>query len=149
MFQGDVCHIIGDPQARHITTYEKEKIQSEFTADSKLKRSTLHRKKIADIENRSFAGGNRTSAGRSLKSFQNISSKNAISRDSLRSLVQKVTKLQKEFIDVGKKQFNNKKRKLYGYIHYLSISHSGISVTLADKDLVRFYHFVSQYNTFF
>ena len=62
--------------------------------------------------------------------------------------MQKVTKLQKEFIDAGKKQFNNKKRKLYGYIHYLSISHAGISVTLTDKDLVRFYHFVSQY-TFF
>ena len=44
-------------------------------------------KKIADIENQSFASRNRTSAGRSLKSFHDISSKNAISsnRNSKRS----------------------------------------------------------------
>ena len=93
MFQGDVCHLVGDIQVRRITHDEKENIQSAFTADSKLKPSTLYRKKIADIENRLFPGGNRTGAGRSLKSFKNISSKNAISRDSLQFLVQKVTEL--------------------------------------------------------
>ena len=54
------------------------------------------KKKNADIENRSFPGGNRTGAGRSLKSFQNISLKNAISCDSLTSVVQNVNKLQKK-----------------------------------------------------
>ena len=46
MFQGDVCHLVGDIQARRITRNEKEKIQSEFIADSKLKPSTLYRKKL-------------------------------------------------------------------------------------------------------
>ena len=69
LFQGDVCHLVGGIQARRITHNEKKKIQSQFIADSKLKPSTLYRKKIADIENRSFAGGNRTGIGRSLKSF--------------------------------------------------------------------------------
>ena len=73
------------------------------------------------------------------------SSKNPILRDSLKSLIQKVTKLQKELKDNDKKHFNNKKRKLYGYTHYPSISHSGISVTLTDEGLLNFYHFVSQY----
>ena len=66
-------------------------------------------KRIADIEKRSFAGGNRTCAGRSIKSFQKISSRNAISRDSLKSLVQKVTELQKEFIDIEKNNIIMKK----------------------------------------
>ena len=73
-------------------------------------------KRIADIENRSFAGGNRTCAGgnrtcagRSIKSFQKISSKNAISRDPLKSLVQKVTELQKEFIELEKNNIVMKK----------------------------------------
>ena len=54
LFQGDICHTLGDIQARRINHNEKENIQSEFTADCKLKPSTLYRKKIADIENRSF-----------------------------------------------------------------------------------------------
>ena len=109
LFQGDVYHIVGDIQARRITYDENEKIRPEFTADFKLKPSKLYQnKKNSDIENQSFAGGNRSDPGRSLKSFQNISSKNNISRDSPKSLVQKVTELQKEFIDIGKKQFSNK-----------------------------------------
>ena len=40
-----------------------------------MKPSTLYRKKIDDIENRSFAVGNRSGAGRSRKSFQKISPK--------------------------------------------------------------------------
>ena len=51
----------------------KEKMHSEFTADSKLKSSTLFQKKFDDIENRSFVVGNRSVARRPLKSFQNIS----------------------------------------------------------------------------
>ena len=54
MFQGDVCHIVGDIYARRITHDEKEKMQSEFATDSKFKASTLYRKKIDDIENRSL-----------------------------------------------------------------------------------------------
>ena len=46
MFQGDGCHIVDDIQARCITHYEKEKIQFEFTTDSKLKPSPLHQKKL-------------------------------------------------------------------------------------------------------
>ena len=75
--------------------------------------------------------------------------KNAISRDSLNSLVQKVTELWKELIDIDKKQFDNKKRKLYEYIHYPSISHSGISVTLIDEGSVKLYDFISQYDALF
>ena len=68
-----------------------------------------------------------------------------MTRDSLKSLMQKVIELQKEFTDIDKRQF----KKLHGYIHYPSISHSGISVTLTDEDLVKFCHFVSQYNALF
>lgn len=66
MFQGNVCHIVGDIQAPCITQYEKEKTQSKFSTDSKLQPSTLHQKKIADIENRSVAGRNRSGASRSV-----------------------------------------------------------------------------------
>ena len=62
-----------------------------------------------------------------------MSSENTISHDSLKSLVQKITELQKEFIDIDKKQFSNEKRELYRYIHYPSISSSRISVTLTDE----------------
>ena len=68
--------------------------------------STLFRKIIAYIENRSFAGGNRTGTGKTRKSFQNISSKNAILHDSLKYLC-------------------------------------------TVEDLVKFYHFVSQYDALF
>ena len=124
-------------------------MQSEFTANSKLKPSILYRKKIYDTRNRSFAVENRSGAVRSFKSFQNISPKNAISGDSLNSLVQKVTELQKHFTDIEQKQFINEKRKLYGYINFPSISHSKISVTLTDEGLVKFYYFVSQYDACF
>ena len=53
--------------------------------------------------------------------------------------MQKVTELQKYFIEIEKKQFNNKKITFYGYISYPSISYSGISVTLTDEGLVKFY----------
>ena len=46
-------------------------------------------KKVDDIEKRSFAVEKWSAAGRSLKSFQNISPKSAKSRDSLKSLMQK------------------------------------------------------------
>ena len=46
LFCFKVCHLVGDIQARRITHDEKEKIQSEFIADSKLKLSTLYRKKL-------------------------------------------------------------------------------------------------------
>ena len=54
--QGDVCHLLRDIQTRSITHDEKEKRQSEFLTDFKLKPSTLYQKKIADIENQSFVG---------------------------------------------------------------------------------------------
>ena len=63
--------------------------------------------------------------------------------------MQKVTELQKQLTGIDKKQFNHKKRKLDGYIHYPSISHFGISVTLTDEGLVKFSHFVSQYDALF
>ena len=73
--QGDACDLVGDIQVRLITHDENEKIQSKFTSYSVLKLSTLYWKKITDIENQSFASGSRTVADKSLKSFQNISSK--------------------------------------------------------------------------
>ena len=81
-------------------------MQSKFTTDSIWILSTLFRKIIAYIENRSFAGGNRTGAGKTLRSFQNISSKNVILRDSLKYL-------------------------------------------RTDEGLVKFYHFVTQYDALF
>ena len=63
--------------------------------------------------------------------------------------VQKVTELRKEIIDIDKKQFSNEERELYRYIHYPPISSSRISVTLTDEYLVKFYYFVSQYDTLF
>ena len=44
LFQGDVCHPVGDIQARRITHDGKKKIQSEIIADSKLEPSTLYQK---------------------------------------------------------------------------------------------------------
>ena len=44
LFQGDVCHLVDDIQARRITHDGKEKIQSEIIADSKLEPSTLYQK---------------------------------------------------------------------------------------------------------
>ena len=51
MFQGDVCHLVANIQVRRITHHEKEKIQSEFTADFKLTPSTLYRKKMMILRN--------------------------------------------------------------------------------------------------
>ena len=75
--------------------------------------------------------------------------KNAISQDSLKSLVQRLIELQKELIYLDKKQFDNKKRKLYGYIYYPFIPHSRISITLTDESLAKFHHFVSQNDPLF
>ena len=63
--------------------------------------------------------------------------------------MQRVIELQKELIYLDKKQFDNKKRKLYGYIYYPFIPHSRISITLTDESLVKFYHFVSQNDPLF
>ena len=41
------------------------------------------------------------------------------------------------------------KTKFYRCIYYLPISHSRISVTFTDQDLVKFYHFVSQCDALF
>ena len=87
--QGDACHLVADIKVGLITHYENEKMQSKFTPYSRSKPSTSYQKKIANIENRSFASGNRTGAGRSMKSFQNVSSKHAISLDSLKFLCKK------------------------------------------------------------
>ena len=51
LFQGDVSHLAGDIQVRRITHDEKEKIQSECTADSKLKPSTGKRLLILKTDN--------------------------------------------------------------------------------------------------
>ena len=51
LFQGDVCHLVANIQVRRVTHHEKEKIQSEFTADFKLKPSTLYRKKMLILRN--------------------------------------------------------------------------------------------------
>ena len=95
LFQGDLCYQVGDIQARRITHDERKIYNLHLLQIPNWSHQPYTEKKIGDIEKRSFAGGNRTGAGRSLKSFQNISSKTAISPDSLKSHVQRVIELQK------------------------------------------------------
>ena len=72
LFQGDICHLVEDIQARYSWWCGKRYNLS----DSKLKPSTLYwkkkQKKKTNIENHSYTGGNRTPTGRSLKGPQNI-----------------------------------------------------------------------------
>ena len=49
--QGDACRLVADIQVQLIIHDAKEKMQSEFTSYSRLKLSTLYRKKITDIKN--------------------------------------------------------------------------------------------------
>ena len=59
------------------------------------------------------------------------SSKNPILRDSLKSLIQKVTKLQKELKDNDKKHFNNKKESFMD-IHTIHPFHIPELVSLSQ-----------------
>ena len=70
---------------------EKEKIQSKFTADSKLKPSTLHRKQLLILKTDHLQAETEHVQVDHLRASK-ILSKNAISREAL---VQKVTELQK------------------------------------------------------
>ena len=110
-------------------------MQFEFTANSKLKPSTLYRKKIMILKTDHFP----------------------LDIDQVQVDHLRVSKIYHQktlyhailLIPLCKKQFVNKKRKLYGYINFQSISHSKISVTLTDKGLLKFYYFVSQYDALF
>ena len=81
--------------------------------------------------------------------MQNISSKARKERDSLSSMTHNICSLQEKFIDQDKKSDTLKKKKIHGYIHYPSLSASGLSLTLTDESLIRFYHKVGPIDVLF
>ena len=116
-------------------------MQSKFASYSRLKLSILYRKKIADIENRSFTSGNKTGAGRSLNSFHNISSQNAISLSSLKFLCRKKPEYKKKSLTLSRSFMDIYATRLF-YTPEYNKCHS-------HRWQIKFYHFISQYDALF
>eukprot|EP00111_Clytia_hemisphaerica_P004161 TCONS_00011901-protein len=147
-FSGDIKHRRGDLKARKLSHKKKSELEDYFK-QSKSKPSIAYRDKLASMDPLQFASGNRDGLGVGLKSFQNIASKVHKERDELNNMNNNICALQKRFVDEDKERDVLKKKKVYGYIHYPSLSDSGISLTMTDEGLVRYYHKVAPLDVLF
>ena len=81
--------------------------------------------------------------------LQNISSNVHRKYTSAANLNTDILELQEKYIKNYNELNVNKNQKLYRYIHFPSISHSGIHISLFDEGLVRFYHRIAPYEVLF
>ena len=134
-FDGDIYHKHGDVKVRKIIDNEKYNAYNLFHENTKLKRSTVYRKKLFNLNKTSFGAGHRSGVGKSMAALQKISSKARKEISSLEYISTEILKLQEYIINDEEKQFNASSS--FGYIQYPSISHSGLHLSLFDQGLVR------------
>ena len=140
-FDGDIYHKLGDVKVRKIIDNEKYNAYNLFHENTKLKPSTVYRKKLFNLNKTSFGAGHRSGVGKSMAALQKISSKARKEISSLEYISTEILKLQEYIIKDEEKQFNA--TSSFGYIQYPSISHSGIHLSRFDEGLVRLYHLLA------
>ena len=100
-----------------------------------------------DIHGDSFGGGNLTGAGVTPNSMHVAASKVKKKHSTMYGITNDVLNIQSELEKVDRLNNVNSKsnRKIFGYVHYPSISSSGIQITLTDEALIRLYHLIAPY----
>ena len=123
-FGGDIYHKLGDVKARKIIDNRKYNAYNLFQENTKLEPSTVYWKTLFNLNETSFGAGHRSGVGKSMAALQKISSKARKEISSLEYISTEILKLQEYIIKDEETQFNA--TSSFGYIQYLSISHSGL-----------------------
>ena len=139
----------GNLKARKFIDDKRETKAKQFQQNISLKLADVYRKKLNDVSSEAFVAGNRSDIGVTKSVLQNIFSNVHRKCNSAVNLNPDILELQEKYIKNDKELDVNKNQKLYGYIHFSSISHSGIHISLFDEGLVRFYHRVAPYEILF
>ena len=61
-------------------------------------------------------------------------------------IINHVLRIQSQLEEDDRLNDGKNSRKVFGYVHYLSTSSSGIQITLTDEALIRLYHLVAPYS---
>ena len=113
-----------------------------FEKNIHLPPSDAYRPKLANVACTTFAAGNRTGAGKSLKVSQQIKNENRKDHPDLQPLHAKIAKLQEEIRHKDQetakdlKQFN---QKIYGCTDMLQLV-PDLKMVLLHESLIRLYH---------
>ena len=110
---------------------EKYNAYNLFQENTKLKSSTVYRKNLFNLNETSFGAGHRSGVGKSMAVLQKISFKARKEISSLEYISTEILQLQEHIIKDKEKQFNA--TSSFEYIQYLSISHSGLHLSLFEK----------------
>ena len=149
IFQGNIKHRKGDLKARRLIDAKKTEISSKFQNNLNIKPSNLLKEKLWSLDQNQYGFNNRSGAGKSVSTFQSISSRARRKVFDIHNVFKEILELKKEY-EIADKELNttiNPSRVNLGFIQQLSISHSEISTMLFDEPLVHLYHTVAPYCT--
>ena len=144
--EGDVIHPIGEYKARR--RIDKEKADLDFELEDNPNRKTiyLYNKNMENIDGDSFGAGNLTGAGGTPNSIHVAASRVRKRHNSMDGITNDVLRIQSQLEEDDRLNDGKNRRKVFGFVHYPSISSSGIQITLTDKALIRLYHLVAPYS---
>ena len=133
----DICHKLelGDVTARKMK--EKYNAYNLFQENTKLKSWRVYRKSLCNLNKTSSGAGHRSGAGKFMAALRKISSKTR-KEISLENISTKILKLRDYIIKDEEKQFNI--TSFLGYRQCLSLSLSGIYLSLFDEGPIRLYN---------
>ena len=136
-------------KAKGLIDVKKTEIYSKFENNLNIKPSNLFKEKLGSLDQNQHGFNNRSGAGKSVSTFQSISSRARTKVFDVRNVFKEILELKKEYkiADTERNATINPRLVNLGFIQQLSLSHSVISTTLFDNPFVRLYHTVAPYCT--
>ena len=144
-FEG-ILHLIGECKARRRIDKEKEDLDLELGDNPNRKTLYLYNKNMENIDGDSFGAGNLTGAGVTPNSIHVAASRVRKRHNTMDGIINDVLRIQSQLEEDDRLNDGKNSRKVFGYVHYPSISGSGIQITLTDEVLIRLYHLVAPYS---
>ena len=146
-FEGNVIHPIGEYKARRRIEKEKEDLDFVLEGNTNSKTLYLYNKNMENIDGDSFGTGNLTGAGVTPNSIHVAASRVRKKHNTMDGIINDVLRIQSQLEEDDRLNNGKNSRKMFGYVHYPSISGSGIQIRLTDEALIRLYHFLTHHYT--
>ena len=148
-FQANIKHKRGHLKAKRLIDAKKTEIYSKFQNNLNIKPRNLFKEKLGSLDQHQYGFNNRIGAGKSVSTFQSISSRARRKVFDVHNVFKEIFELKKEYkiADTERNTTIKPSRVNLDFIQQLSLSHSGISTTLFGQPLVGLYHTVAPYCT--
>ena len=142
-FVGNVNHDVSILKSRRITGSERQNLMHEFSC-SRTKPSTFYRSKLRDLDEDSYASGNRLGCGVTSKAFQHISTEAKRKQNNVNLISEKIRDCDKAIQGKGGGTFETMmdKQQILGFVQSNDITNDTLCVVLFDEGCVRLYRHV-------